>query len=67
MGATGLAVDFLMKVLDHIQPDSGTRLQKGQQAGLQCNGQITYFLKAEQGHKRLSRDFAVKVPDHIHA
>jgi hypothetical protein len=40
---------------DHILPEGGTRPQEGQQVGLQQTDQITYILKVEQGHKRVSR------------
>jgi proteasome lid subunit RPN8/RPN11 len=40
---------------DHIHPEGGTRPQKGQQMELQQTGQVTYILRVEQGHRRVSR------------
>jgi hypothetical protein len=41
---------------DHIQAEGGTSHEEGQQDGeLQQTDQITYPLRVEQGHERVSR------------
>ena len=55
MGAKGSAVDFVMQTPDHILAEG--RTCKGSAVFWWRKDMITHFLRVEQGHKKVSRQF----------
>ena len=60
MGIKGSAVGFATKRPDHSHPEGRRWPPKGQQQVLQQRDQITYILRAGDGHQRVSSRFCSK-------
>ena len=60
MASKGSAAGFAAKRPDHLLPEGRRWPPKGQQEILQQRGQITYILRAGNGHQRVSSRFYSK-------
>jgi hypothetical protein len=60
MATKGLAAGFAAKRPDYLQSEGKRWPPKGQQQVLQQRDQITYILRAEDGHQRVSSKFCRK-------
>jgi hypothetical protein len=65
MASKGSAAGFAAKRPDHLLPEGRRWPPKGQQQVLQQRDQITYILRAGDGHQWVSSSFATKRPDHL--
>ena len=67
MAAKGSAAGFTEKRPDHLQSEGRRGPSKGQQRVLQQRDQITYILRAGDGHQRSPAGFALKRLDGLHS
>ena len=65
MAIKGSAAGFATKRPDHLQPEGRIWATKSQQQVLQQRDQITYILRAVDGHQRSAAGFTAKRPDHL--
>ena len=64
MAIIGSTADFSVKRPDHLHTES-RRWPPNQQQVLQQRDQVTYILRAGDGHQRVSAGLAANIPDYL--